>query len=111
MADIEAEAVAKQQAAIRRETEEQERRNTAARKAEEEERRRAVEGTKQQKTALRVRGRVTSRGVSASANQSGYMVPDSSANTSMASTGRGGAASRRAAVSQYGRVRGSRGRG
>lgn len=105
ISDMEAETIARQQAAQRREAEEQERRNQAAKKAEEEERRRATEVNKQQKTALRVRGRVTSRG--ASTNQS--VAGTDSSNTTMTSIGRGSNTARRT-TSGLGRGRG-RGRG
>ena len=105
VADMEAEAVAKQQASLRQEAEEQERKHVVARKAEEEEQRRITSAATQQKTALRVRGRVSSRG--ASSAQSGY-VGDTS--TNMTSATRGSASNRRAA-SGIGRGRGGRGRG
>ena len=107
VADIEAEAVAKQYANQRKEAEEQQRRSQAAVRAEEEERRRLAEGTKQQKTSLRVRGRVTSRG--ASTAPSGYFGADTSANTSTSGSGRGSGTTRRPA-SGIGRGR-ARGRG
>lgn len=109
MADLEAEAQAKQQAALRREAEEQERKAAAARKADEEERKRAAEATKTQKTALRVRGRVTSRGATATARpaSSGYGTTD----TSMSSIGRGSSSSRRPASGIGRGTRGTRGRG
>ena len=104
VADMEAETVAKQRAALRREAEEQERRNAVTKKAEEEEKSRAADAAKQQKTALRVRGKITSRG--ASASQSGY-VGDTSTTTS---TSRGSVSHRRT-TSGIGRGRGVRGRG
>ncbi|ETN46204.1 uncharacterized protein HMPREF1541_00388 [Cyphellophora europaea CBS 101466] len=108
-ADVEAEAQARQQAALRREAEEQERKAEAARKAEEEERRRVAEATKQQKTGLRVRGRVNSRGVSSTAKppSSAYGTTDSS----ISSVGRGSYATRRAASGIGRGTRGTRGRG
>jgi thioesterase domain-containing protein len=109
MADLEAEAQAKQQAVIRREAEEQERKATAARKAEEEERKRAAQFTTQQKTSLRTRGRVTSRGTPSTARTptSGYSTTD----TSTTSIARGTYGLRRAASGIGRGTRGGRARG
>jgi membrane protein involved in colicin uptake len=110
MADIEAEAVAKQQAAARREVEEQERKAAAARKAEEEDRKRTVEATKQSKTSLRGRGRVGSRAGANPAKptpSSGYGTADAS----LSSIGRGSYSSRRPASGIGRGARGARSRG
>jgi membrane protein involved in colicin uptake len=103
MADMEAEAAAKKNAAARKDAEDQERRANAARKAEEEEKRRAAEAAKQQKSSMRVRGRVTTRG--ANTATSGYV-----GDTSTMSSTRGTTFIRRT-TSGIGRGRGGRGRG
>jgi hypothetical protein len=110
MADIEADAVAKQQAAARREAEEQERKAAAARKAEEEDRKRTVEATKQSKTSLRVRGRIGTRAGTSAAKptaSSGYGTSDAS----LSSIGRGTYSSRRPASGIGRGTRGTRSRG
>ena len=104
IADIEAEGVAKQQAASRREIEEQERKATATRRVEEDERRRLTEPSKQQKTTMKVRGRVSSRG----AASSGYVGTTDPANTSTIARG---SSNTRRTTSGIGRGRGARGRG
>lgn len=102
IADIEEEAQAKQYAAERQEAEEQDRKAAATRKAEEDERRRSEAASRTSKPPVRGRGRVVSRGASTTT-----ATPASAAgNTSLLRA----PSSSRGRTSNYGRVRGTRGK-
>jgi len=106
IAEMENEALARQQQVERREMEEQERKAAAVRKAEDEEQKKAEVPTKTIKPATRGRTRTTGRGTSTA--QSGYVAGGTQRDTSTSSIARGNTSTRRT-TSGIGRGQSSRG--